>query len=79
MLLGEDQIVERDFQNKIKEWKDADEEVHDDTNGEDIVDSFFLESDSDDVYPVQLISPKNYGKPEVQAAIAAEIAKYKSF
>ena len=72
LLLDGDIVVERDFENGIKEWKlKAEEETND---GEDL-----LDSNPDGVFPVKLVSPKDYNMPEVTAAIEREISKYKSF
>ena len=80
LLIDKDLVVEKDFENGILEWKvQPENENGDNAEEEDILDNFFLESDSDEVFPVQIIPRKDYGKPEVQAAIVAEIAKFKSF
>ena len=73
LLLDGDLIVEKDFENGIKEWKVKPEDT------DDVGENLFLDSDPDGVFPVQLVSPKDYDMPEVQDAIAREISKYKSF
>lgn len=81
LMIDKDLVVEKDFENGIKEWKvepdvDEHEESNDDGN---LLTNFFLDSVPTSGYPVEIIPPKDYGMPEVQDAIAAEIAKYKSF
>ena len=71
LLIDKDLVVEKDFEKGIEEWKDNSDDVHDDPNGDDDL--------NDGIYPVQIISPKDYGMPEVKDAIAAEIIKFKSF
>ena len=64
-----DKVVEKDFENGIEEWKVKPEDNVDTEN----------DSDPDGVFPVQIVPPRNYDMPEVKAAIAREISKYKSF
>jgi hypothetical protein len=76
-LLGDDLLVEKDFEHGIEEWKE--EADHEDDDEEGIDDNYYLETEPNDGFPVQIISPKHYDMPEVQSAIASEISKYKSF
>ena len=73
LLLEGDVIVEKDFENSILEWKVKTEET--DINEEPMC----LDTDTDGVFPVQLVPPRYYNMPEVQEAIKREISKYKSF
>ena len=73
LLMEGDKVVEKDFENGIEEWKVKPEDNVDTEN------DLLLESDPDGVFPVQIVPPKNYDMPEVKAAIAREISKYKSF
>ena len=74
-ILVDNVIMEKDFGEDVEEWKDdADEETHDEATEKDE-----FEFDHDSMFPVKLISFKEYGKPEVQEAMQAEIAKYKTF
>ena len=77
LLLANGQTIERDFENGIAEWK-IDSEEEDST--EDINDEPILDDDVDmnGCFPV-VIPRKDFHLPEVQSAIDAEIAKYKSF
>jgi hypothetical protein len=86
LQVDNDLVIEKDFENKvkengIKEWKVQSESEESDTvdEAEDTLDNFFLESSPHGMFPVQKVSPKDYGMPEVKDAIDAEIAKYKSF
>ena len=65
-------MVEKDFENGVKEWKVKEEE---ETNDDEDV----LRLNPDGVFPVKLVSPNDYDMPEVVAAIEREISKYKSF
>ena len=76
VLLGNDLIVQKDFENGVHDWKpelDANEEL------EDTMDTYVLETDPYGVFPVHKISSKDYDMPEIQTAIQAEISKYKNF
>ena len=73
LLMDDDVLVEKDFENTITEWKVKPED------SAELDDDSLLESDPDGVYPVQLVAPKDYDMPEVKAAITREIFKYKSF
>ena len=81
MLIDKDTIVEKDFENGTAEWKDQPEPevIEKNDTDEDVLENLFLESNLDGVFPVQKVSPKDYDRPEVEAAIGAEIAKYKNF
>ena len=81
ILVDKDLILQKDFENGIHDWKlEPEHEAIDNLEkGEDILDNFFLEEDRQGAFPVQMVSKKDYAMPEVQAAIAAEISKYKSF
>ena len=81
ILVGNDLIVEKDFKNGIEDWKVEPEEETDvdDVGTGESIDNYILESEPSGTFPVTLIPRKDYDMPEVQAAIAAEIAKYKSF
>ena len=76
--MADDLIVNKDFENGILEWMVEPEEEDEDVE-ENILDTFFLESDADEVFPVQTVPRKDYDRPEVKSAIANEIAKFKSF
>ena len=79
ILIGEDLIVERDFENGIEEWKEA--PAKDETeNVEDISDTFIMTKENEHhIFPVKIIPSRDYHKPEVQEAMQSEISKYKSF
>ena len=72
LLIEGDIVVEKDFENGVKEWKVKEEE---ETNDDEDV----LRLNPDGVFPVKLVSPNDYDMPEVVAAIEREISKYKSF
>ena len=74
-ILVDNVIIEKDFGEDIEEWKDeANKENHDEDTEKDE-----FEFDHDSMFPVKVISSKEYGQPEVQEAMQAEIAKYKTF
>ena len=81
ILVDKDLILQKDFENGIHDWKlEPEHEAIDNLEkDEDILDNFFLEEDPQGAFPVQMVSKKDYAMPDVQAAIAAEISKYKSF
>ena len=78
LLQGNGLVVEKDFENGIEEWNvipETDTREVEDANEDD----YELDTTTNEAFPVHLIPPKDYGLPEVQAAIKAEINKYKSF
>ena len=64
--------IEVDF--KKNEWKDESE-----VGNDDIIDTFVMTDIDDKVFPVKIIPPKEYNRPEIQEAMSAEILKFKSF
>ena len=78
LLLNSGLTVEKDFENGIAEWKlESEVETDDDSeDGDAIIDDQYLDQGA---FPVQIIPPKDYDIPEVQDAIKAEIAKFRSF
>ena len=81
VMIDKDQIVEKDFENGIYEWKTVEEPEMININevDEETTDNFYLEPYTNDGFPVQIVPRKNYGKPEVQEAIEREISKFKNF
>ena len=71
-------VAEIDFENGVDEWNVIPEtdarDIEDDNN-----DDIEVDTNENEAFPVLIIPPKDYGLPEVQAAISAEIDKYKSF
>ena len=69
--LGDDFIIERDFINGIDEWKEESENDVEATN-EDVAETYVMTDIIDEgVFPVKIIYPKEYHRPEIQNAIAA--------
>ena len=64
-----DITMDKDFENSVEEWKDI----------TDIEDETEIEDENNDSFPVNIISPKEYHRPEIQDAMQAEILKYKTF
>ena len=72
------EVVERDFANDIEEWKDA--SIEEDL---DVAENFCMEEViSDRMYesfPVKVLTRSEYSRPEIQAAMTAEIDKFRNF
>ena len=74
LLMDGDVIVEKDFENGIKDWKIKTEDSREITD-----EVFLLDSSTDNVFPVRHVPAKDYDMPEVKAAVERELLKYKSF
>ena len=81
VMVEKDHIVEKDFQNGILEWKIVEEPEMININNvnEEIAENFYLEPQTDEVFPVQIVPRKDYDMPEVKDAIKRKIQKFKSF
>ena len=81
VMVDVDQIVEKDFENGILEWKIVEEPEVIDINDidEEIAENFYLQPQTNEVFPVQIVPRKEYDMPEVKEAIKREIQKFKSF
>ena len=79
ILLSSGLTISRDFENGIEEWNVV-PEVDDLEEPNEDNENFNLDmAVTGAAFPVHVIPPKDYDMPEVQAAISAEIAKYKAF
>ena len=77
--------TEKNFDTEIEEWKPLDDDCPE--PDVDAIENFYLSSmlngdassEIDDVYRVELIDKKEFGRADVQIAMKSEIQKYKSF
>ena len=72
--LEDGEIIEKDFANDVEEWKDANEEEENLT-----IDESFCMEEMHNSFPVKVLTRSEYSRPEIQAAMTAEIEKFKNF
>ena len=78
--------IEKDFSSEIEDWKTVDDFNNELETEDDVAESYYLSSILKEeteleyeVFPVEFVEKKDFGRQDVQEAMQKELEKYKAF